>query len=137
MITIYSGSRPLLPLLACQAHLEYDADAVKYVKLLLAEGWNWKAEPMRFIGRDNRGHDVCCVAHGRHGLMYHRAMSAISDLFTLETQIIDVDTIINAKASYHLWMAACLDVLKYDGAFGQAQKQKFLATLRTHIAGSR
>lgn len=124
-------------MLACHIHLENNREAVDYINKLLAGAWDWKAEPMKIIGQDEAGHCVCCVAHGRHGPMYHRAMTGISDLFTLEIRIIDVDTIINEKASFHLWMATCLDIIKCQGVFWQTHQQEFFTILRTHIAGSR
>lgn len=137
MLTIYRGSRPLFPLLACQVHLEKDKQACQYIDSILNSAWDWQAEPFKIIGKDETGAIICCVVHGRHGPMYHRALTGISDLFALDAKVIDVDTIINEKASYHLLMATCLDIIRCPGSFWNIKKAKFIATLRSHIAGSR
>lgn len=137
MLIIYIGSRPFLPLLACQIHLEKDKQAVEYIDNILMGEWDWRAEPLKVIGSDEMGNIICCVAHGRHGPMYHRAITGISDVFVLDTKVIDVDNIINEKASYHLLMATCLDIIKWPGALWNIKKAKFISILRPHIARSR
>lgn len=123
--------------MACQVHLEKDRQACEYIDNILNDAWDWQAEPLKVIGKDETGDIICCVVHGRHGPMYHRAITGIADLFALDAKVIDVDTIINEKASYHLLMATCLDIIRWPGALWNTRKAKFIATLRPHIAGSR
>lgn len=123
--------------MACQVHLEKDRQACQYIDSILNGIWDWQAEPLKVIGKDERGDIICCVVHGRHGPMYYRAITGIFDVFALDAKVIDVDTIINEKASYHLLMATCLDIIRWPGALWNIKKEEFIATLRPHIAGSR
>lgn len=85
MITIYHGIRPWFPVLACCRHLGIKSDTERL------KGWNWRIQPLRFIGYDQNGGAVCCLVHGRYQELYKRALQGIAAIFGLAVSWVDIE----------------------------------------------
>lgn len=133
MLVIYRGSSSLLPLLACYIHLEDDADAIRDIEAVITNGWDWRAEPMKMMGKDKTGNMICCLVHGSYGSIYHRAIAGISQLFFLETKIVDIDTMIKERAGFYRWLATCLDGMSWSGSYGNYKRNKLISLMRPYI----
>ena len=122
----------MLPLLACRVHFEYDTERVSYIDSLIDGGCDWKLEPMKMIGKDRVNNDVFCVVHGKYGDIYHRAFTGISDIFSLDTKVVDIDNLIGKTT-------AIGQILFWKTGLEEARKKdELLQLLKSHIClGSR
>jgi hypothetical protein len=108
-VILYQGSSHILPLLACEVHFEGDfSETQDRLKIIKTHEREW-LEPLSIVGTDKNSNIVCCLAYGRYGPLYDRALLGVSNLFGLNLKIIDVDAILKKEASSHHWMMACLN----------------------------
>ena len=127
---MYIGSHSYLPLTASYLHFQQD-----HTEFSLPSSQWWHRAPSHFhiIGADGDGNMVCTLATGRYGLVYHRALSGIAELFHLPVKFVDVDQLVRTRCSR--WSVMNLRLI-VGRLFPAMQMKAAFAVLRPLLTGA-
>ena len=130
MLIIYHGRRPYLPLLACATHLGLDiSGAENFLPAALKD--DWRAKPLRVIGKDSSGATVLCLIHGRHRSLYRRAIGGVAVLSGIPVRWSSIDDAIRDK-SPAIKIGALLAAL-LPAIFHRSCRGRLTAAIRPHL----
>lgn len=94
MIIIYKGTKPYLPITACQIHLR---------KIIVRHPQKFTNSPINQLmvwGTDNAANVVCCLVPGRYGDLYTRAINSMAQVFGIDLRIIDIDKLVDRHLNW-------------------------------------
>ncbi len=129
MIIIYHGRQPYLPLMACVLHLGLLRGAEPFLPGGIRR--DWQASPLLVAGTDRNGSTICCLAHGRHGPLYWRALSGVAAISSLSLAWVDLDRHLAGKNL--LTRAGILLVDRLPGVFERPFRAVAAKALRSGL----